>query len=164
MPAPHVTFTRAGLTAALAAVDRADLADGMYAIRCDPWEARRTAPTALAFDYETPADLAVFTVVVAGLLGTDDGIDFAAATQHGLPAHPERTHTVAGGAYWPGWVLDELTGEQWQDEINHCLTCRALEPVDGGRCTPHARAPWDPAPAVLELDDVEPTADPVPVA
>lgn len=146
MRSPRYTFTRDELTRAVTDQDRPDLADCFYARRLDHADG---GGTALGFDYDAPADLGLFLVIVATLLNEQrpgDGADFAAAMRFGLPAHP--AEPGRGAAYWPRWGLAEATWEQWQDEMNDCLTCRALAMHDDGPCTPHARAPWDARPAL----------------
>jgi len=141
MTAARRTFTRLQLTAALDAIDRPDLADGMYSRRLDFADG---GGTALAFDYDDPADLGLFLVTVATLLGPVDGGDFAGALHIGLPAHPDRGGRH--GAYWPRWVLDEPTWEQWTDELNGCFTCRMF---DDGPCASHVTAPWQRRPTLV---------------
>ena len=140
------TFTRDQLTRALGAIDREDLAAGMYA---RPMDYSDGGGSALAFDYDDAGDLGLFLVVVATLAHVaPDGADFAAALHLDVPAHPDGV-TGHRGAYWPGWVLEEPTLDQWTDARNACLSCRALELNDDGPCTPHAVAPWHSAPVAV---------------
>jgi len=143
MPAARRTFTRAQLTAALDAIDRPDLAERMYALRLDFSDG---GGTALGVDFSDWRDLGLFLVTVATMLGPSAGEDFASALQVGLPAYPDGGDGHHG-AYWPGFVLDEPTWEQWTDELAGCLTCRALD--DDGPCTPHATGPWQRRPTLV---------------
>ena len=145
MTAARRTFTRLQLTAALDAIDRPDLADGMYSRRLDFADG---GGTALAFDYDDPADLGLFLVTVATLLGPVDGGDFAGALHIGLPAHPDGGPMGLSGAYWPRWVLDEPTWEEWNDEQNGCVACCGDDDHDAD-CPTHDVAPWQRRPELV---------------
>lgn len=136
----HRTFTRDELTLALAAVDRPDIADGLYSARVEHDQTRYCGPRALALDFDDPGDLAVFIVTVTRLLSPEDAVEFAASTDLCLPGHP--ADSGPGGARWLRWVLDEPTAEEWADQINDCGAC-ATEDESGRECETHARAPWD---------------------
>lgn len=144
MSSPRRTFTRTELAAALATIGRDDLATSLYARRvADPFLARRVGPTCLAVDYDQPSEALTVVVAVTALLGPDAAADFAAAGTPAIPAHPGGPGTA--GLMWPGYVLDEPTKWQWDDECADCPDCTALD--DDGPCAAHERAPWDvPAP------------------
>ena len=142
------TWTRADLVAVLDGADRPDLAECLHARRLDLGDGATRGETALALKFFDAAELAAFMVIMGAYLGLDDGLRFASATTEGMPSCPDLPGTLE--AYWPGWVLDEPTHDQWADEVTHCPGCEAADEL----CPAHAVAPWrtlgteDPQPAL----------------
>lgn len=102
-------ITRRELSNLLVGADLADLSECVYARSMSFFDGASVGQTSLAFAYSNPADFALFMVAMTNLLGGDEeALDFAGAT---------RIDTIGGSfgelvAFWPGYVLDELSPEQ----------------------------------------------------
>lgn len=88
------------IEAALAEVDRSDLAEAVSSRPLPAWEqSPRGHTTALTLDSQHDGDPTVLVVALTPLIGLDEAADLAAATRHSQH-----------GAYWPGWDLDPEEG------------------------------------------------------
>ena len=132
--------TRADVVAALTALDRRDIADGLYARRVDGDSPG--AFGALALDFDEPTDLTMLVLALAAHRHVTP--ELLADCRAGKGAHPSDPGPDA--IWWPSIRLDEPTAAQWADDMADCLACDAPPDAWGmdQPCLTHARAPWEP--------------------